>query len=70
MEADKNDYRSYLLRLWRVRDQDESRVRASLEDVMTSEVCNFTSLEALVGYLEKAFESAKNKSIRFEVKKR
>ena len=52
--ADENqDYRSYLLRLWRVRDDGE-RWRAALENVEDGERCGFADLEALFAYLRQA----------------
>ena len=51
METTTSDYHSYLLRLWRVRD-DGQRWRASLEDVQTGEMRGFENVKALVMYLQ------------------
>jgi hypothetical protein len=51
MYPERSDYHSYLLRLWRVRD-DGQQWRASLEDVQTGELCGFINVKALVKYLE------------------
>ena len=51
METTPSDYHSYLLRLWRVRD-DRQQWRASLEDVQTGEMRGFENAKALVMYLE------------------
>lgn len=46
-----SDYHSYLLRLWRVK-QDGDAWRASLEDVQSGELHGFADLDALLRYLE------------------
>lgn len=51
MDSDKTDYHSYLLRLWRVRNDGENW-RASLEDVQTGELHGFQDLAALQRFLE------------------
>ena len=51
MKLNQSDYHSYLLRLWRVRD-DGHQWRASLEDVQTGEMSAFENVKALVKYLE------------------
>ena len=51
MDPTSNDYHSYLLRLWRVRD-DGHHWRASLEDVQTGELHGFEHLGGLLDYLE------------------
>jgi hypothetical protein len=49
--ADVNeDYRSYLLRLWRVQ-ADGHAWRASLENVQTREVRSFASMQEFFAYL-------------------
>ena len=50
-------YRSYLLRLWQVREADGLAWRASLEEVKTGEQRGFTSLEDLIAYLQYTTES-------------
>jgi hypothetical protein len=44
-------YRSYLLRLWQVREESGLAWRATLEAVRTGEQRGFTSLEELIAYL-------------------
>ena len=44
-------YLSYLLRLWRVRQNDLDVWRASLEDTHSGERQGFASLEALIDFL-------------------
>jgi hypothetical protein len=50
MPVEIRDYCSYLLRLWRVRDNGE-RWRAALERVEDGERRGFENLEALFAYL-------------------
>ena len=45
------DYRSYLLRLWRIGDTPPTW-RASLESPHTGEVLGFASVTALLAFLE------------------
>jgi hypothetical protein len=49
---ERRDYRSYLLRLWRV-GPEEAVWRASLESPHTGEHIGFASLEDLFAFLEK-----------------
>ena len=44
-------YRSYLLRLWQVKEESDLTWRAMLEDVKTSEQRGFTCLEDLIVFL-------------------
>ena len=46
-------YRSYLLRMWQVREGAGLAWRATLEDVKTGEKCGFTSLKELTTFLRK-----------------
>jgi len=46
----KDEYRAYLLRLWRVEDNGK-RWRARLEDIGTGESQGFGSLEQLLAFL-------------------
>ena len=48
----QDDYRSYLMRLWRVRLEEGSAWRASLEEVPTGELHGFPNLTALMSYLK------------------
>jgi hypothetical protein len=50
MKTIQSDYHSYLLRLWRVKE-DGDDWRASLEDVVTGELHGFTDLATLIQYL-------------------
>jgi len=51
MKTFQSDYHSYLLRLWRVKEDGEDW-RASLEDVVTGELHGFTDLAKLIAYLK------------------
>jgi hypothetical protein len=44
-------YRSYLLRLWQVREEAGLAWRATLKNARTSEQRGFASLEELIAYL-------------------
>lgn len=45
-------YRSYLLRLWLAKEQDQTVWRASLENPHTGERLGFATLERLFAFLE------------------
>ena len=51
------DYRSYLLRLWRVKEGDRDVWRASLQDPQSGERISFATVEALFAFLEKQLGS-------------
>lgn len=51
MEPGQPDYRSYLLRLWRVSDDERPAWRAVLKSSRTGEEVGFGSLDALFRYL-------------------
>jgi hypothetical protein len=53
MDKEQPDYLSYLLRLWRVSDEEEAVWRASLESPHTGERRGFTNLTDLFTFLEK-----------------
>lgn len=48
---DPGDYQSYLLRLWRVSDDEEPAWRASLQSSRSGEQVGFESLEEMFEYL-------------------
>ena len=52
MEPIQNKYHSYLLRMWRVKDEAGGSWRASLEEVHSGELHGFQDLAALLKYLE------------------
>ena len=52
MKPAQSDYHSYLLRMWRVKDEAGGSWRASLEEVHSGELLGFPDLAALLGYLE------------------
>ncbi len=52
MRGARGDYRSYLLRLYRVRKGGESFWRASLHDTQGGEPLHFAGLSDLVAFLE------------------
>jgi hypothetical protein len=49
--GERQEYLSYLLRLWRVGDEDKPVWRASLRSALTGKQVGFSSLEALFDYL-------------------
>ncbi len=51
MIREQPGYRSYLLRLWLVKQNDEQTWRASLEDPRTQQKRLFPSLDALCEFL-------------------
>ena len=51
MNAQQKQYLAYLLRLWRVKQNNENGWRASLESPHTGEVCGFASLDSLMEFL-------------------
>jgi hypothetical protein len=51
------DYRSYLLRLWRVREGERDVWRASLQDPQSGERISFSTLDALFAFLQEQLES-------------
>jgi hypothetical protein len=51
MAARERRYRSFLLRLWQVRQNSEESWHASLEDPHTGERHGFANLEALMKFL-------------------
>ncbi len=61
MDAQSEDYLAYLLRLWRVRDVDESQWRASLEDAETGERRGFANIERLCEFLQQQCVDANDK---------
>ncbi|NIO70636.1 MAG: hypothetical protein GTN71_16795, partial [Anaerolineae bacterium] len=53
MDKEQSDYLSYLLRLWRVSDEEKAVWRASLESPHTGERRGFAKLADLFTFLEK-----------------
>jgi hypothetical protein len=51
MPNEATDYRSYLVRLWRVKEGDRDVWRASLQDPQSGERISFASLDALFAFL-------------------
>jgi len=51
-QAAQSSYQSFLLRLWVVRDFGRKQTRATLVDVKSGVEQHFTSIEALVAYLQ------------------
>jgi hypothetical protein len=51
LEEEQPDYQSYLLRLWRVGDDEEPTWRALLKSAYTGQQVGFGSLEELFGFL-------------------
>jgi hypothetical protein len=61
---DQNDYQSYLLRLWRVRDDEETAWRASLKSSRSGELVGFGSLEDLFEFLQRQTGVATSETAR------
>ena len=59
-------YLSYLLRLWRVSNDDRPVWRASLQSAETGERVGFAGLEALFEYLWQQTDVAPNQRKRIE----
>jgi hypothetical protein len=55
-EPEQKDYHSYLLRLWRAKE-DGHTWRASLQEVQSGEVRGFTNQRDLFVYLEKLLDA-------------
>jgi hypothetical protein len=53
MDEERPDYLSYLLRLWRVREQEPEAWRASLQRPGSSERIGFRSLDELFAFLRR-----------------
>lgn len=51
MTTQEPRYLAYMLRLWQVRDKEETVWRTSLEDARTGERHGFASLEMLFSFL-------------------
>jgi hypothetical protein len=52
MKPIRDNYHSYLLRMWRVQAAEGVAWRATLEDVQSGELHGFADLAALLGYLQ------------------
>jgi hypothetical protein len=48
----QTNYKSYMLRLWRVKDAKRYTWRVSLENVESGEITGFASLEKLIEFLQ------------------
>ena len=59
MDTDQHIYRSYLLRLWRSKSETTISWFASLEDPVSGERKGFSSLEAMITFLESDHENDK-----------
>lgn len=55
MDTDQHIYRSFLLRLWRAKDAEDSNWYASLEDPVTGKRKGFSDLDELVAYFQREF---------------
>ena len=61
MTASDQDYVSYLLRLWRVKEGDKDVWRASLQDPQSGERISFATVEALFAFLQEQLEGASDR---------
>ena len=48
----QSNYKSYMLRLWRIKDSNRYTWRASLENVESGELIGFVTLEKLIEFLQ------------------
>ncbi len=55
MEREHEEYRAYLLRIWR--DNEQSSWRASLEDPHSEHLMRFSTMQQLFQFLEKTMHS-------------
>ena len=55
MDEEQYNYASYLLRLWRAKQDGQMAWRASLECAQDGQRMNFASLEALMTFLQEQF---------------
>jgi len=53
VDSEKTNYRSYLLRLWRVENGGTTVLRILIEDPISGQRSGFSSLEDLVAFLGK-----------------
>ena len=59
-----DEYRSYLLRIWKERHPSGCLWRASLESAQTAELRNFSDLEALFEFLRNEATNPEPRPIR------
>jgi hypothetical protein len=57
----RTDYRSYLLRLWRVKEGGKDVWRASLQDPQSGKRVSFATVEALFAYLQEQLEGTSDR---------
>ncbi len=62
MDTDQHTYRSFLLRLWRSKSDATTSWYASLEDPVSGERKGFSSLTAMVDFLESNLTVTNNSS--------
>jgi len=67
MNAQQKQYLAYLLRLWRVKQNNENGWRASLESPHTGEGHGFASLEFLVEFLREQIGGEDAKDIKNDI---
>jgi hypothetical protein len=51
MQENGNDYRSFVLRIWRVREGNQAQWRVTLENIQTGKVSSYASLDDLFEFL-------------------
>jgi hypothetical protein len=69
MTKNKNNYDSYLLRIWRVGTVEKRQWRITLEETLSGRVWNFPSLEALMAHLQGLDDLGRARSERKEKSK-
>jgi hypothetical protein len=57
MKTWKNQYHSFLLRIWTTGTPEEKSIRATLEDPYSNTISGFASLEALFDYLSRLVQA-------------
>ena len=63
MSPPPDHYHAFLLRLWRIPNDDEGTWLASLEDSRSGEKHGFASLEVLLEYLRQLTRREENKEL-------
>ncbi len=65
--ARRNDYASYLLRVWQVESDGKRTWRASLENVHTGERHGFASIEMMFTFLQEQMHGQTNYDVSAQV---
>jgi hypothetical protein len=60
MTEEQINYRSFMIRMWQVKDDDQPTWRASIEVVDSGEQYGFTSLDEMFAFLEEQTRAWEN----------